>query len=96
MRESAVLPPARRSGCSGTGCQGVPPAPPIFATPASATFTGVRNLAPRAPANDGQTPKAKTAKCRHGKMRQGNKCIKKKIKGAKKAKRASRDRRASS
>jgi hypothetical protein len=33
--------------CSGTGCQGVPPPPPIFATPASVTFDGVGNfLAP--------------------------------------------------
>jgi hypothetical protein len=30
--------------CSGTGCQGVPPAPPIFATPASVTFAGVGNF----------------------------------------------------
>jgi hypothetical protein len=31
-------------GCTGTGCQGVPPAAPIFATPASVTFNGVGNL----------------------------------------------------
>jgi DNA-binding beta-propeller fold protein YncE len=30
--------------CSGTGCQGVPPAPPIFATPSSVTFNGVGNF----------------------------------------------------
>lgn len=30
--------------CSGTGCQGVPPAVPIFATPASVTFSGVGNF----------------------------------------------------
>jgi hypothetical protein len=30
--------------CTGTGCQSVPPAPPIFATPASITFSGVGNL----------------------------------------------------
>jgi hypothetical protein len=29
--------------CSGTGCQGVPGAPPIFATPSSVTFNGVGN-----------------------------------------------------
>lgn len=29
--------------CTGTGCQGVPSAPPVFATPASATFGGVGN-----------------------------------------------------
>jgi hypothetical protein len=32
--------------CSGTGCQGVPPAPPVFATPSSATFSGVGNYPP--------------------------------------------------
>ncbi len=30
--------------CTGTGCQGVPPAPPVFATPASVTFSGVGNF----------------------------------------------------
>jgi hypothetical protein len=37
-----VAPPA----CSGTGCQGVPPPPPIFATPSSETFNGVGNFSP--------------------------------------------------
>ncbi len=32
--------------CSGTGCQGVPPAPPVFSSPASVTFEGVGNFAP--------------------------------------------------
>jgi hypothetical protein len=31
-------------GCTGTGCQGVPPAAPLFATPASVTFNGVGNF----------------------------------------------------
>ncbi len=30
--------------CTGTGCQGVPPAPPSFATPPSATFSGIGNF----------------------------------------------------
>jgi hypothetical protein len=30
--------------CSGTGCQGVPSAAPVFATPASVTFEGVGNF----------------------------------------------------
>jgi hypothetical protein len=34
--------------CTGTGCQGVPPAPPIFATPSSLTFEGVGNFPPPA------------------------------------------------
>lgn len=32
--------------CSGTGCQGTPAAPPIFATPPSETFAGVGNFEP--------------------------------------------------
>jgi hypothetical protein len=36
--------------CTGTGCQGVPPAPPQFATPSSATFTGAGNYPPASPA----------------------------------------------
>jgi hypothetical protein len=32
------------AACSGAACQGVPPAPPIFATPASVTFAGVGNF----------------------------------------------------
>jgi hypothetical protein len=38
--------PLSPSICSGTGCQGVPPAPPLFATPATVTFGGVGNFAP--------------------------------------------------
>jgi hypothetical protein len=52
--------PETSLGCSGTGCQGVPPAPPIFATPASATFSGVGNF--EAPATGKKaTPKRKSA-----------------------------------
>jgi hypothetical protein len=36
--------------CTGTGCQGIPGAPPVFATPASVTFEGVGNFEPPAPA----------------------------------------------
>lgn len=32
--------------CAGTGCQGIPAAPPVFATPATVTFDGVGNFAP--------------------------------------------------
>jgi hypothetical protein len=38
------LRPLSPPACSGTGCQGVPGAPPIFATPASATYEGVGNF----------------------------------------------------
>lgn len=36
--------PQMSLACTGTGCQGVPPAPPIFATPSSVTFAGVGNF----------------------------------------------------
>ncbi len=36
--------PASPPACSGTGCQGVPASPPVFATPPSATFDGVGNF----------------------------------------------------
>jgi hypothetical protein len=38
-----------RLSCTGTGCQGVPPAAPVFATPASVTFSGLGNLSPTPP-----------------------------------------------
>jgi hypothetical protein len=40
--------PAAPTQCTGAGCQGVPSAPPVFATPASSTYAGVGNLAPAA------------------------------------------------
>ncbi|HEY2141658.1 MAG TPA: hypothetical protein VGG98_06330 [Solirubrobacteraceae bacterium] len=54
--ENVVLYDARVGGgfshvsqaCTGTGCQGVPPAAPIFATPASETFSGIGNYPPSA------------------------------------------------
>ncbi len=67
--------------CSGTGCQGVPPAPPIFATPASVTFEGTGNFPPPAPA----APKKKTAaksRCAKPKKLSHGKCVKTKAKGA--------------
>ena len=42
-RVDGYEPPAKEA-CNGTGCQGVPPAPPIFATPASVTFSGTGNF----------------------------------------------------
>jgi DNA-binding beta-propeller fold protein YncE len=52
--------------CSGAGCQGIPPAPPIFATPASVTFNGVGNLpSQRKPApTKGQKLARALKKCR--------------------------------
>jgi hypothetical protein len=58
--------------CTGTGCQGLPGAPPIFATPSSVTFEGVGNFAAPTPVKAKQKPKApqkKKAKrkAKHGK-----------------------------
>ena len=51
----AVVPPSEPQ-CFGTGCQGLPSAPPVFATPSSVTYDGVGNFAPSVQA------KAKTKK----------------------------------
>ncbi len=50
--------PPKPSECIGSGCQGLPSAPPIFATPPSVTFNGVGNFAP-APSRSTTKPKAK-------------------------------------
>jgi hypothetical protein len=64
--------------CTGTGCQGVPSAPPLFATPASATFNGVGNFPPP-PTPPAGKPKAKPkpVKCRRGTVKRQGKCVKK-------------------
>jgi NHL repeat len=74
VRVGAVQPPAE-SACSGTGCQGVPAAPPIFATPSSVTFNGVGNFPPPAPV---KKIKKKTVKCAKGKKLSHGKCVKQK------------------
>ncbi|HEY3946065.1 MAG TPA: hypothetical protein VGL78_12630 [Solirubrobacteraceae bacterium] len=43
VRVDAVAPPAAPK-CTGSGCQGVPATPPIFATPPSVTYNGVGNF----------------------------------------------------
>lgn len=73
--------PEPAQACTGTGCQGVPPAPPVFATPSSVTFTGTGNYRPPPPPA-AKKPKAKPkpAKCkspRHGRGARHNHCAKK-------------------
>jgi DNA-binding beta-propeller fold protein YncE len=87
----AVTPPL----CTGTGCQGTPGSPPIFATPSSVTFAGIGNFPPP-PAPKKVTKK--TVKCRSGLVKaKNNRCVGKKSKSkAKKAKRANRERRGDS
>lgn len=74
-RVGAPRPPAA-AACSGTGCQGVPPAPPIFATPSSVTFSGVGNFPP--PAKQAVKPKKKPKRCKRGSVRKHGRCVKKK------------------
>jgi hypothetical protein len=75
--------PELSTECSGTGCQGVPPAPPIFATPSSVTYAGVGNFEPQ-PAVV-QKPVVKRAKCKKGEVRKAARCVK--AKGKAKTKR---------
>jgi hypothetical protein len=64
-REGGGLPgPAASLACSGTGCQGLPGAPPIFATPSSVTFNGVGNF-PAAVSSKSAAKKKHKAKKRH-------------------------------
>jgi hypothetical protein len=74
-RVGGVEPPVP-SQCTGSGCQGVPPAPPIFATPSSATFAGVGNFPPPQPAAGARkVTKKKTVKCSKGKKLSHGKCV---------------------
>ena len=63
--------------CSGTDCQGVPSAPPIFATPASVTFEGIGNFAAPLPATHSGSAKARSAKCKKGFVKKNGRCVKK-------------------
>jgi Fibronectin type III domain len=70
--------------CSGSGCQGVPPTAPIFATPSSATFNGVGNFLP--PSKSGAKPRKKSQKakqCKRGLVRKHGKCVRKAKKSTK-------------
>jgi hypothetical protein len=60
--------------CSGAGCQGVPAAPPIFATPSSVTFSGVGNFPPPSASLKVTT---KTITCRKGFVEKRGKCVRK-------------------
>ena len=67
-----ISPPA----CTGSGCQGVPAAPPIFATPSSVTFDGVGNFLPPAPVAAKPKAKPKSAKCKKGFVKKKGRCVK--------------------
>ena len=70
-------PPAQRA-CSGTGCQGLPAAAPIFATPASVTFAGVGNFPAPTHITVKTKLKSKPVRCKKGYVREHGKCVKKK------------------
>jgi hypothetical protein len=74
--------------CTGTGCQGVPPAPPIFATPSSVTFNGVGNFEPSPPAV--VKKKARTLTCKKGQVKKDGRCVKRKARAKKSGKRSKR------
>jgi hypothetical protein len=77
----AIAPPA----CSGTGCQGVPGAPPIFATPSSVTFEGVGNFAtpkPESRAKAKPKPAKHKAKSKKAKRKRRHKVKRKAKKSA--------------
>jgi hypothetical protein len=77
-RVDGGFPEVTQAACTGTGCQGIPSAPPIFATPSSVTFAGVGNfeLSPAAGAKVQAKPKKKVVKCAKGKTRKKGKCVK--------------------
>ncbi len=70
--------PVLKTACAGTGCQGVPPASPIFATPSSVTFNGVGNFEP-APAKVATKRKKQPVKCKRRSVAKHGKCVKKKV-----------------
>ncbi len=88
-----VSPPACSSGDS---CKAAPsPQPTIFGAPASATFSGVGNLAP-VPVAKPSVSRARARKCPRGKSRNGHgRCVKQRArKRSKRAGRVSHERRA--
>lgn len=69
-----ISPPA----CSGTGCQGVPASPPVFATPASATYAGTGNFpaSTKAPAPAKKKKAVKRGKRKKPKPKRGRRTVK--------------------
>jgi hypothetical protein len=77
--------PEAAAACTGTGCQGVPPAPPIFATPSSATFNGVGNFSPPAKVA-AKPPLKRAARCKRGFVKKRGRCVRKTRKAKRSAK----------
>jgi hypothetical protein len=85
-------PPPAAVPCEGSVCQGPPRVPAPLGAPASATFSGLGNIAPEPAAKPAVKPKPKATKCKKGFVKKKTKCVKNKK--SKKAKKASNDRRA--
>ncbi len=69
--------------CSGTGCQGPPSAPPVFATPPSVTFNGVGNFEPTTTTTSTKQPletKTKPKSCKRGFVKKHGRCVRRKAK----------------
>jgi len=78
--------------CTGTGCQGLPAGPPLFATPSSVTFNGVGNFPPSS-SSSVPRPRSKKVRCVKGRVLSHGKCVKPRGKGkGKKARKSGRDR----
>jgi hypothetical protein len=73
--------------CTGSGCQGVPAAPPIFATPSSVTFEGVGNF-PSVSATPADQKKSKATKKRSTRAEKLAKALKSCARARSKLKRA--------
>lgn len=85
--------PESSLACTGAGCQGIPSAQPIFATPSSVTFSGVGNFPSAAPSVAKSKVKLKTGravKCRAGLVKKRGKCVRRRRKAAVKARKSSR------
>jgi hypothetical protein len=81
-------PPPAAVPCEGSVCQGPPRVPAPLGAPASATFSGLGNIAPEPAATPAVKPKPKATKCKKGFVKKKNKCVKKPK--PKKAKKSSR------
>ena len=88
--------PAQLPPCGGEACHGIPAGTPSLLAPGTASFNGEGNLVLASPPSKKVTKKA--VQCKRGSVKRHNKCIKSKKKTikAKKAKRATNDRRAKS
>ena len=86
VRVGGYVPPVPLA-CTGAGCQGLPGAPPIFATPSSVTFEGVGNFAASS-RKSAPVSKAKKKKPSHKKNKKKSRSKKKGSKAKRSARKA--------